>query len=101
MPSHSNLGLAEHLPFPQNTPAFPRPVRELAYTVFKFLPAGATFHLEVSLLRFPTVMCETQKGKLLWLLSPFPRIFARKTAKFDAAGLVHREFQTETFQSVL
>jgi len=100
MPAHSCSGLSEHLPFSQHMSGFLCPVRELTQTLPQFLATGTTFNLEVSLPGLAAIMRKPQKGKLLWFLAASVRIFACKTAKFDAACFLFCQFKTKALQAV-
>jgi len=100
VPHHSYLGLPEHLSLPQHMADFLRPVRKFAQTLPQLLTAGSALHLEVSLFRLPAVMRESQKGKLLRLLTPLVCIFPGKSSKFHALGLLFRQSESKPFEPV-
>jgi hypothetical protein len=100
MPRHANLCPTKHFPFPQNSPAFARPFRELTESLREFLATGTPLNLEFPIPGFTAIVGKSQKGKLFWLLYALLRICTRKTAKFDTACLLFGYFQAKTFKPV-
>jgi len=94
----SSAGLPDHLPFPQYAAGFLRPRRELSQTLSQLLPAGPAFHLEVSLLRLPAIMRESQKGELLRFPAPCPRVLSGEASECQAVRLLLGESQPELIE---
>ena len=78
---------SQHLSFLEYVPAPTRPIRELVDSQTQPLTIGAPFHLKVSLLGLPTVVCKSQKGELLRLPAPSSGVLAGEATKLDASRL--------------
>lgn len=91
----------QHLPFPQNTPAFACPISKFPQAPRELLPTCSALYSEIPLPGLPTVVCKSLKSKFLWLLPVPSLVSSRKTPEFNAARLFLGHFQAEFLQPVV
>ena len=101
MPFNADLGPSQHLPFPQNRPAFAYPIGKPSQAQCELLATRTTLYPEVPFPGLPTIVCKTQKGELFRLLAPLLRFRTRKSPKLNAARLFLGYFQAKTLQPVI
>ena len=101
MPFNAGFCPPQHLPFPQNRPAFAYPIGKPSQAQCELLATRATLYPEVSFPGLSTIVCKTQKGELLGLLAPHLRLRTCKPPKFNAARLFLGYLQAKTLQPVI